>query len=98
MNAYLSFQCVRCLLHSVLFSAHRPPNRCETVVMGSRGLGITKRALLNLLAVGSGRLLNHRQQGLAVLGDPARCPACPLWLRQAHSKPVCKGLASWCFG
>ena len=29
---------------------------CETVVMGSRGLGITKRALFNLLAVGSGGL------------------------------------------
>lgn len=28
--------------------------RCETVVLGSRGLGITKRALFNLLAVGSG--------------------------------------------
>lgn len=84
-----------CLSHSVLLSALHPHRRCETVVMGSRGLGITKRALLNLLAVGSGGSTHYQAAGLGSCKDPARCPACPLCAQAGSLKPGCKELASW---
>lgn len=67
--------------------------------MGSRGLGITKRALLNLLAVGSGGPAESQAAGFgcSVKIQQGAWPA-DCGLRQAHSKPGCKGLASWWFG
>ncbi|PRW20580.1 hypothetical protein C2E21_8960 [Chlorella sorokiniana] len=53
---------------------------CETVVLGSRGLGITKRALLNLLAVGSvsDYVVHHSKCNVVVHKDPKAVKAAGL--------------------
>ncbi|KAI7843143.1 hypothetical protein COHA_003314 [Chlorella ohadii] len=50
---------------------------CETVVMGSRGLGITKRALFNLLAVGSvsDYVVHHSKCNVVIHKDPSAVKA-----------------------